>query len=121
VPIGEDSTSASSVLLPGVVAGSVSILLPLVNVETVDVDKMIPENKKHKKDKQRTLMIVVFWSLRARRHLGFHPSREEASPPTLQKRGRILSCAEKAPWFPPLTSRSLPPHTAKDGENSVAL
>jgi len=47
--IGEDSTSASSVLLPGVVAGSGSILLLLVNVETVYVDKMIPENKKTKK------------------------------------------------------------------------
>jgi len=50
------------VLLPGVVAGSVSILLLLllVYVETVDVDKMIPENMKQKKDKQRTLLIVVF-------------------------------------------------------------
>ncbi len=39
---------------------SVSILLLLVNVETVDVDKMIPENMKQKKDKQRILLIVVF-------------------------------------------------------------
>ena len=97
MPIGEDSTSASSVLLPGVVAGSVSILLLLVNVETVDVDKMIPENMKQKKDKQRTLLIVVFWSLHA----------------------PWPWCLEKAPWFPPLASRSLPPHTAKEGENSI--
>ena len=84
-------------LLPGVVAGSVSILLLVVNVETVDVEKMIPENVKQKSDKQRTLLIVVFWSLRA-----LWPW-----------------CLLKAPWFPPLASRSLPPHTAKEGENSI--
>ena len=39
------------------------------------------------------------------------PSLAEASPPTLQKRGRILSCSEKAPLFP-LVIRSIPPQTA---------
>jgi hypothetical protein len=70
------------VLLPGVVAESVSILLLLVNDETVDVDKMLSDNETKK-------LIVVFWSLRTR--------------------------------FPPLASRSLPPHTAKEEDSSVAL
>jgi hypothetical protein len=61
------------VLLPGVVAGSVSILLLVVNVETVDVEKMIPENVKQKSDKQRTLLIVVFWSLVLARALALVP------------------------------------------------
>jgi hypothetical protein len=38
----------------------VSILLLLGNVETVDVEKMTPENVKQKRDKKRTLLIVVF-------------------------------------------------------------
>ena len=40
-------------LLPGVVAESVSILLLLVNDETVDVDKMLSDNETKK-------LIVVF-------------------------------------------------------------
>jgi len=112
--------------LPGVVAGSVSILLLLVNVETVDVDKMIPENIKQKKDKQRTLLIVVFWSLRVPwpwclEKAPWFPPLASRSPPTHTAKERILACAEKAPLFPPLMSISLPPHTAKEGENSVAL
>ncbi len=51
-----------------------------------------------------------------RRCLGFLPSRAEASPPTLQKRGRILLHSEKGPWFP-LTEASLP--KLKEGDNSI--
>ena len=62
MPEGEDSTR-SSVLLWGVDAmpRAVSILLLVVNVETFDVEKMIPENVKQKNDKQSTPLIVVFW------------------------------------------------------------